>query len=468
MHFLRKWRRSTVRWYLLGALVALELLMSFSFLGYFHMEPISLTVSYIPVLLAGALLGPLDSLAVGTVFGLASMWKASASYVMAFDQLFSPVMSGQPVGSIFLSVGSRALFGLFAGLLYAAARRAHRPAVWMALVSYFGRTLHSLLVYSMLWLFFPETGYTPASAFDGLLTLNSVAASLLSVVLILTFWRLTHSKPWERFVRRVDGSRYAHSSERYRLLPSVVIVLLAFVSSVAVALYFVQRMSSVLEQGGVTLSGRGYTDLVHLQFQFLFGILAMMVLVIIFLLFNRRYTTYINREARMDALTGLLTRRAFFQACEKILRRSEPAEGAAGYFLMVDLDHFKEINDAYGHPEGDRVLKEAAEAMKTLFGRESLIGRMGGDEFALLIHAPVSRMEMEERMRQLIDCIERIHIGESCMSCSIGAKPIQLPETAEGLYREADELLYQAKNRGKRQYVLGPAEEAACGGTESR
>lgn len=71
----QRWSGST-RFYLLGILVAVELLMSFSFLGYFHVEPISITIAYIPVLFAGALMGPLDAAILGTVFGLASMWKA--------------------------------------------------------------------------------------------------------------------------------------------------------------------------------------------------------------------------------------------------------------------------------------------------------------------------------------------------------------------------------------------------------
>ena len=78
MRHLSAHRRLTDR-YVLGALLAIELLMSFSFLGYFHVEPISVTIAYLPVLLAGALLGPMEATAVGTVFGLTSMWKASAS-----------------------------------------------------------------------------------------------------------------------------------------------------------------------------------------------------------------------------------------------------------------------------------------------------------------------------------------------------------------------------------------------------
>ena len=82
--------RTGPRRYLLFSLIFVELLMSFSFLGYFHLEPISVTTAYLPVLLAGALATPVDATIVGAVFGLASLWKASASYVMAADQLFSP------------------------------------------------------------------------------------------------------------------------------------------------------------------------------------------------------------------------------------------------------------------------------------------------------------------------------------------------------------------------------------------
>ena len=116
-------KRDTVQRFALWALITVELLMSFSFLGYIHVEPISITTAYIPVLLAGALLGPADSAILGLVFGLASMWKASANYVMEADHLFSPLFSGYPLGSIMLSVGSRTLFGLAAGLLYDLAKK---------------------------------------------------------------------------------------------------------------------------------------------------------------------------------------------------------------------------------------------------------------------------------------------------------------------------------------------------------
>lgn len=96
---------SSVHWLLLATMVAVELLMSFSFLGYFHIEPISITIAYIPVLIAGALGGPAESLVVGCAFGLASMWKASATYVMDFDQLFSPSSAATPGRACFSAWG---------------------------------------------------------------------------------------------------------------------------------------------------------------------------------------------------------------------------------------------------------------------------------------------------------------------------------------------------------------------------
>ncbi len=102
--------KGSTHWYLWSALVAIELLMSFSAFGYVHIPPLSVTIAYVPVLVAGALMGPLEAMTVGAVFGAASMWKATATYVLPFDQLFSPFFSGYPVQSVLLSVGSRMLF----------------------------------------------------------------------------------------------------------------------------------------------------------------------------------------------------------------------------------------------------------------------------------------------------------------------------------------------------------------------
>ncbi len=449
----------SIRLYLLGTLVAVELLMSFSFLGYFHIEPISITIAYIPVLLAGALLGPFEAIILGTVFGLASMWKASAGYVMTFDQLFSPIMSGHPLESILLSVGSRALFGLIIGVLYSAARRTRHPAVWIGIISFLGQQIHAALVYCAMWLFFPETGFTPIDSIRSLATLNGVLTSLVTTGLVLLIWLVLQSRSWQQFLNRIEAAQRFRPGVRYHIVSLVCMIVVALVSSIAVAIYFVDRMEMVLDQQGTILTAGEHADLIHLQIQFLVGVLSLMALVIVFLIFNRLYNTYMDREAKLDALTGVLNRRAFFQSCTKALRTLSPQEGADGYFIMVDMDRFKQINDQEGHPEGDRVLKEAAMELEAAFSRNGFVGRVGGDEFAVMIYLPITRDELERSLQRFQTRLHQIRWSGHPMTCSIGAQPATAAGGAEALYQAADNLLYLAKARGRDQYVIGPAGE---------
>ena len=301
-------RQGQVRWYILGTLVALELLMSFSFLGYIHVEPISITTAYIPVLLAGVLLGPWEAMALGGVFGLASMWKATAHYVVNTDQLFSPTTSGNPFGSFVLSVVSRMLFGLLVGLLLQCFRNARLAGGWVALVAFLGPFLHALLVYGAMALCFPEAGYGPAVVVEDLGTPSDVVTKLVTMAIVLVVWRLDRSQRWNQFLFQVEAARKFSAGERYHRLSMVLVLIVTTCSAVAVAIYFVQRMNKVLSQEGIQLSETHYEDLLHLQIQFLIGILSMMALVIVFLIFNRRYATYKNAEAKRDALTGVMTR----------------------------------------------------------------------------------------------------------------------------------------------------------------
>lgn len=248
MDEIKKGQRN-IRFYILGVLLAVELLMSFSFLGYVHVEPISITFAYVPVLLAGALLGPAESTAVGAAFGLASMWKAGAGYVSSFDRLFSP-LSGYPFGSIMLSVGARMLFGLVVGLLYAAARKPKRAGIWICLVSYFGSVVNSFFVYSALWLFFPETGYTPLNCLSSLTRADNIASSLACVAVVYVCWRINRSRQWRLFEERFVKARSLGQSEHYHTLSLVVIIIATICMAAAVGIYFVNRMQFALEQSG--------------------------------------------------------------------------------------------------------------------------------------------------------------------------------------------------------------------------
>ena len=120
MDIIRKLRNSSCfDRYAFEILLAIEILMSFTFLGYIHISPISITIAYMPILIAGSLFGPIQSTIAGFVFGAASLYKASASYVLPADMIFSPFLSGSPLNSLILSIGTRTLFGLVIGLAFA-------------------------------------------------------------------------------------------------------------------------------------------------------------------------------------------------------------------------------------------------------------------------------------------------------------------------------------------------------------
>ena len=394
-------------YYLLWILIAVEFFMSFSFMGYVHIAPIFLTFVYIPVMVAGCILGPKNSTIVGAVFGIASMWKASAFYVAAGDAIFSPVMSEKPFASILLSVGSRALFGLIIGLLYRVAKNSRHPIAGILLVSTVGRTIHTVLVYSFMQLLFPEAGFTLINTLDD--------------------------------IRRWD------------FLPFIVIV-----DAIVVICYLTSRSEFVR---GVLERVRNVDQVNELSSRSRIGMAVMLslaLLAIIFILMYQKNFNYLYYEARLDGLTGLMGRQQFFQAGKKILGEMKfEREDAAGCFVILDVDSFKEINDRYGHPEGDRVLREVADHLRKAVGESGILGRLGGDEFVALIRVPLTGEEIETYMSRLREAFATIRVGEQSVTCSIGVIPLEPGVYIEDLYRSADHLLYEAKKKGKNQVAFG-------------
>lgn len=376
-------------------------------MGYVHIAPIFLTFVYIPVMVAGCILGPKNSTIVGAVFGIASMWKASAFYVAAGDAIFSPVMSEKPFASILLSVGSRALFGLIIGLLYRVAKNSRHPIAGILLVSTVGRTIHTVLVYSFMQLLFPEAGFTLINTLDD--------------------------------IRRWD------------FLPFIVIV-----DAIVVICYLTSRSEFVR---GVLERVRNVDQVNELSSRSRIGMAVMLslaLLAIIFILMYQKNFNYLYYEARLDGLTGLMGRQQFFQAGKKILGEMKlEREDAAGCFVILDVDSFKEINDRYGHPEGDRVLREVADHLRKAVGESGILGRLGGDEFVALIRVPLTGEEIETYMSRLREAFATIRVGEQSVTCSIGVIPLEPGVYIEDLYRSADHLLYEAKKKGKNQVAFG-------------
>ncbi|MGW6128408.1 diguanylate cyclase [Cellulomonas sp. NPDC055163] len=162
----------------------------------------------------------------------------------------------------------------------------------------------------------------------------------------------------------------------------------------------------------------------------------------------------LRRAARTDGLTGVLNRRAFDDTLRRELSRSERS-GAPLAVVLVDLDHFKRVNDEHGHAEGDRTLRAAARALQSAARTSDLVARYGGEEFAVILPDTTAAQAMEaaERYRAAVaraDTAVRV-------TCSLGVAGIDGATSVEQVLARADGALYEAKAQGRDRCVLAPA-----------
>lgn len=156
-----------------------------------------------------------------------------------------------------------------------------------------------------------------------------------------------------------------------------------------------------------------------------------------------------------DALTGLHNRRYFFEAGEKLFANAL-RQGSDLCIAMIDIDHFKSVNDTYGHAGGDLVIKEVAKTLRERFRDSDIVARIGGEEFVVMSShmAPEHCQDHFEAIRQKIeDALIGIGTEIIQISVSIGVTT-QLPETLDEMVREADGRLYQAKESGRNCVIM--------------
>ncbi len=183
---------------------------------------------------------------------------------------------------------------------------------------------------------------------------------------------------------------------------------------------------------------------------------------------TRRIETYLT-EAHTDALTSLSNRRAFDKQFDALFQ-SYRDDGSSFVLVLVDIDHFKAINDTHGHPAGDVVLQQIAVALRSGFGDSSMVARIGGDEFAILmlgsIDVVVDRVN-EWRQRTAEEPIE-VAQGPVDVAISVGLSEPRGEQTVGPVVRRADEALYLAKKRGRNRVCFDAAltESAPIGHTD--
>ena len=165
----------------------------------------------------------------------------------------------------------------------------------------------------------------------------------------------------------------------------------------------------------------------------------------------------LKQLAFRDALTGLPNRRMLDEQLAIANITSHEMNYDFGIALM-DIDHFKNVNDTYGHSMGDNVLKMVAKSLQSGIMRTDIIARWGGDEFICLLRGTdeVSLKRVAERLRMLIQASGiRMNSNEVKVTISIGATLHKAGESIEDMIERADKLLYQSKQDGRNKVTIG-------------
>lgn len=451
-------RKSSFRNYGFTLLIAVECLMSFTFLGYIHVPPISITIAYLPILLAGCFLSIPETTIIGVIFGLASMFKASSYYVSGMDSAFSPFSSDFPFGSLLLSVGARALFAFLIGFFLIRARKSRHPAFWIGVVAGISTKLQAFLVFAFMGVLFPQFGYDFRSALT--FNIRDLLLALFFVVIMELAWLISRQKKVQNFCSYITKSqnRSLSGNTKPMYVPLTILLLGSLCAAVASAFYFVHRTTYMLDIYGISLSDAINHDLFHLQIQFLIATFSISLIMVIILLLIYKYFAYCEYLGGLDDLTGIMGRRMFLQYCDRLQGRHSALSGKKGWFLFADIDNFKTINDTLGHPAGDTALQTVSECLDEVFADYGKVGRMGGDEFAVIIEQELSPVAMKELLDHLIEILNANAETPGKLSCSIGACRFTYPEDVQTLYEETDQLLYNAKEKGRNCYVMASYE----------
>jgi diguanylate cyclase (GGDEF)-like protein len=172
----------------------------------------------------------------------------------------------------------------------------------------------------------------------------------------------------------------------------------------------------------------------------------------------------LHEETRLDSLTGLHNRRAFEEMIQREVQIAA-RDNTPLTLLMMDLDHFKQLNDTWGHALGDRALRTFGGVLLTVTGTRDAVARLGGEEFAILIpgRSPRSAVSLAERLRATVEGL-RLSEGEELVrfTVSVGLSSLQPGETSfEPMIRRADRALYKVKRSGRNRVLLADGEISA-------
>lgn len=263
-------------------------------------------------------------------------------------------------------------------------------------------------------------------------------ARLLVVTLLVTLLFLNHAGLYVRHRGRVFGMG----------LMTGLLLLQALVAGL-------RFVSAVFGLAGSDLMEATWIQSLYIT---MYSLTVLLLSIAAILMATDRVHTEFEFLASRDPLTGVLNRRALLDACEAEAKRLPRAGGRSMALLMIDVDHFKRINDRFGHQQGDAVLREAVQRMQQATGEAGVLGRYGGEEFALLLPGVDAQAALDQADRLRHAVAAPFEPGSPLqpvgpVSVSIGVASVSAQTSVDALFASADAALYRAKAQGRDRVV---------------
>jgi diguanylate cyclase (GGDEF)-like protein len=210
----------------------------------------------------------------------------------------------------------------------------------------------------------------------------------------------------------------------------------------------------------IPLQGISTPSPVNTIYVLLLGIQPLLASIGFLLLYNEILQRELFDLARIDPLTGVTNRLGLLEASETLLARARTKQESIGV-LLIDADHFKSVNDRFGHDDGDRVLLELVSNIRSMLRGSDMVGRVGGEEFLVLSPCvkPLDLLALAERIRLAIERTSFVIADEAyALTVSIGAAIADASEPdMMAARRRADKALYEAKRAGRNCVMISPS-----------
>jgi diguanylate cyclase (GGDEF)-like protein len=249
------------------------------------------------------------------------------------------------------------------------------------------------------------------------------------------------------------------TTRRFLLAPACPSARVLWLSIAALVLASAMRFAWTLDYAGETPAHLMLVPpVMQPLYAIFYGVLPILVATMLLNLVNDSLHQQLDLRASTDELTGLLTRRALREAAAEHIAQARRFRLEVAV-LILDLDHFKRINDQHGHAAGDGVLRRTAQRLRQQLRPDSLLARYGGEEFVAL--APVEDLRgarlVAERLRSAIGGVSLTEGANPALAVtvSIGVTLIEAGEALEDALRRADLALYRAKQEGRNQVQVG-------------